>query len=424
MSTFFTSHHAVYAVAAVSTIGVVARPWGLPEALWASAGGLALVLLGLMPWAEAASAVARGADVYMFLVGMMLLAEMARAEGLFDYVATVCVRSARGSATRLFFLVYVVGTVVTAFMSNDATAVVLTPAVLAVSRKAKANALPYLLACAFVANAASFVLPISNPANLVVFGDKLPSLATWVWRFLLPSTLAIASTFGILRFFARHELSAAIASDVELPELTRAGVLVAMGIAATAVALLVASTLGLSLGLPTLLASAGILAINAARQRKLPTTVFKNISWSVLVLVAGLFVLVEGLQRAGVLDMLAGILRPAGAASTVATATAAGAIVAVACNLVNNLPAGLIAGLVAGNAGVTALTQSAIAIGVDLGPNLSVTGSLATILWLLAIRREGENVTAWQFLRVGAVTMPVALTFALSALVIQAIIAQ
>jgi len=58
--------------------------------------------------------------------------------------------------------------------------------------------------------------------------------------------------------------------------------------------------------------------------------------------------------------------------------------------------------------------RSAVAIGIDLGPNLSITGSLATILWLVALRREGEHVSAWQFLKVGALTMPVALVAALA----------
>ena len=96
----------------------------------------------------------------------------------------------------------------------------------------------------------------------------------------------------------------------------------------------------------------------------------------------------------------------------------AGAVIAVACNLVNNLPAGLLAGAVLVSSEATPLIRGAVMIGVDLGLNLSVTGSLATILRLIAIRREGENVSAWQFLKVGTVAMPVALIPALAAIVI------
>jgi arsenical pump membrane protein len=83
----------------------------------------------------------------------------------------------------------------------------------------------------------------------------------------------------------------------------------------------------------------------------------------------------------------------------------------------NNLPAGLLAGSTVQAADAPALVRAAVLIGVDLGPNLSVTGSLATILWLLALRREGEHVGAWSFLKLGALVTPPALAGALAALV-------
>lgn len=123
-------------------------------------------------------------------------------------------------------------------------------------------------------------------------------------------------------------------------------------------------------------------------------------------------------MRTGVVRALGELLHAAAAASPQGAAWGAGAVIAVACNLLNNLPAGLIAGSVVRLAEVPVPIQSAIAIGIDLGPNLSVTGSLATLLWLIAIRREGQAVTAWQFLRVGAIAMPVALVLALTALLL------
>ena len=122
---------ATWGIAALATLGVIARPWNLPEFIWAVAGAALLVLLNLLPWPDALAAAAKGTDVYFFLIGMMLLAEVARKEGLFDWLAAQAVWHSRGSAKRLFLIVYVVGTIVTVLLSNDATAVVLTPAVLA-----------------------------------------------------------------------------------------------------------------------------------------------------------------------------------------------------------------------------------------------------------------------------------------------------
>src|SRR5262249_40016272 len=151
----------------------------------------ALVATSLVPWRAAVGAVAQGTDVYLFLIGMMLLAELARAEGLFDWLAALATRAARGSPRRLFLLLYAVGIAVSVVLSNDAPAVVLTPAVYAAARSTRAAPLPFLLICAFIANAASFVLPISNPANLVVFDGHMPALLQWLEQFALPSAVSI-----------------------------------------------------------------------------------------------------------------------------------------------------------------------------------------------------------------------------------------
>ena len=137
-----------------------------------------------------------------------------------------------------------------------------------------------------------------------------------------------------------------------------------------------------------------------------------------LPLVAGLFVLVEALDRTGVIHLLSGRLREIASAAPREAAAGAGAIVAFGSNLVNNLPAGLVAGSAVGGSGVSRTVAGAILIGVDLGPNLSVTGSLATILWLGALRREGVRVGTWQFLKLGALVMPPALMLAIAALLL------
>jgi len=368
-----------------------------------------LLACSLISFPEAMRAIAKGSDVYLFLIGMMLLAELARHEGLFDWLAASAVQQSKGSPTRLFALIYLVGTFVTVILSNDATAVVLTPAVYAAARQAKAKPLPYLFICAFIANAASFVLPISNPANLVVYGAHLPSLTAWVAQFGLASIISIAVTFTLLRCLLRADLQGDIARDLPLPDLSQGGNVAAGGIALTAVLLLIASGLDWQLGLPTFLAglltTISILVLNRAS----PRVIAKDISWSVLPLVAGLFVLVEAVEQTGVLRPLTDFLPASALGHPNTTALLGGGVVALLCNLINNLPLGLIAGSVATGAHLSPHLTGALLIGVDLGPNLSVTGSLATILWLVALRREGEDVSAGQFLKLGCVVMPPAL---------------
>lgn len=408
-------HILLAAIVAVSILLMLIRPRGIREVYWVGGGALLLVALRLVPLRLAGHAVAEGLDVYLFLIGMMLLSEVAREQGVFDWLASATVRGADGSCTRLFTLVYAVGTAVTIFMSNDATAVVLTPAILSAVRKAKVEPLPHLFVCALIANAASFVLPISNPANLVVFHTGMPPLGRWLLAFGVPSIVSIVATYGVMRWIFREELRCTIEHPVEHEELSDHGKLVLAGLGVVVLVLLIASSLKKDLGLPTCIAAIAVTGVVCLRSRTNPVRLAKEISWATLALVAGLFIMVDAIESIGALD-----LTQRGLAWVQGLAPAMGALVSsftvgVANNLVNNLPLGLIAGGTLRAVGATGLIANSVLIGVDLGPNLSVTGSLATILWLLALRREGLDVSFLKFLKVGAVAMPIALLLATGA---------
>ena len=396
-------------IVGISILLMLIRPREIPEVYWISGGALLLLALRLVPLNLAGRAVAKGSDVYLFLIGMMLLSELAREHGVFDWLSSAAIHRAHGSCSRLFTLVYAIGTVVTIFMSNDATAVVLTPAILAAVRKANVRPLPYLFTCALVANAASFVLPISNPANLVVFHTGMPPLAEWLLSFAVPSLLSILATYAIMRLLFRGDLRGSIEHDVEPKPLNRQGKLVLAGLAAMIAVLLTASSLNKDLGLPTCLAALAITGVVSISCRGNPLKLFREISWGTLVLVAGLFVMVDAIESIGALHLTETWLGWAERLSPAAGALVVSFAVGIGNNLVNNLPLGLIAGATLQAAHTHGLLAHAVLIGVDLGPNLSITGSLATILWLLALRKEKLDVTFWQFLRVGVIAMPIAL---------------
>ena len=408
-----------WSIAGLTALGVVARPFRWPEAIWAVVGAALLLAFRLIGPADVWAGISKGFDVYLFLIGMMLLSELARREGLFDWVAAIATSHAKGSPRRLFLLVYIVGVIVTVFLSNDATAVVLTPAVYAACRAARVkDPMPYLLVCAFIANAASFVLPISNPANLVIFaGGDMPPLTRWMQTFLMPSIVSIITTFACLYWVQRRALKEdTIARDVEEPALSHSARLAGWGLVVTAVILIGASAMNLDLGIPTFAAGVVTTIIVLALTRQNPVETIAGISWSVLPLVAGLFVIVEAVNHTGLTALLSDKLASLATQSQTQAVGAAGLSVAILSNLVNNLPAGLFAGSAVQAAHVPDSIAGAVLIGVDLGPNLSVTGSLATILWLAALRREGLHIGALAFLKIGAVVMLPALILSLAAL--------
>jgi len=409
------AHLLIWVIAALSIAFMLLRPFRLGEAVWTSAGAILLCTLRLIPLTLAAKAIAEGLDVYLFLAGMMLLSELARDHGVFDWMSNIAVRRAGGSSMHLFTLIYAVGTMVTIFMSNDATAVVLTPAVLTAVKRAKASPMPYLLACALIANAASFVLPISNPANLVVFQSAMPPLTRWLAMFTLPSIASIVFTYLLLRWSSRRELAAACNGSTPDVHLSKVGRTCLYGIIATAIVLLSASALNLNLGLPTCLAALTVAMIATLQRRSNPMKLVREVSWSVLPLVAALFVIVEAVKSAGATQMLRTTLERMMQLPRPEATLGVGTAVALGTDLFNNLPLGLITGSTLRSIPFQPMLAKVVLIAIDLGPNLSITGSLATILWLIAVRREGLHVSGWQFFKTGMLIMPVSLLFAIAA---------
>ena len=198
--------------------------------------------------------------------------------------------------------------------------------------------------------------------------------------------------------------------DVHLSPLGKVSL---FGILAVAVVLLTASALKMNLGLPTCVAAIAVVCIALMMGRSNPVHLVREISWSVLPLVAALFVIVEAIKSAGALQMLQGVAEHLKQWPSAQSAFAVAGAVGLGTSLANNLPLGLIAGATLHSMTLPPLLSQVVLIGIDLGPNLSITGSLATILWLIEICQEGMHVSAWQFLRVGMLIMPISLALAI-----------
>lgn len=342
----------------------------------------------------------------------MALAAYARRAGIFDWIAAHAVRIAGASRWRLFALVYAAGIGTTALLSNDATIVALTPAVIRALRRQNAPPLPYVTACALVANAASFVLPISNPSNLLVFAGRMPSLGTWLAAFGLPSLAALGVTFGLAWWYFRRDL-AGRADHVDADEpgtpaaFAGALLLVAAGV------MIGTSARGGPLGAATFTCGALAWLLTLTHDRAGAVTIVREISWRVVALTAALFVIVTGIDNAGGFAVTRDALGWCEHLASPWSSLAIGFLVAGASNAVNNLPVGLNLGetLPAMHAGMHA--ARAALIGVNLGPNATVNGSLATLLWLAILRRERIAVAPFAFARVGLLTVVPALAAAL-----------
>ncbi len=389
------------AIAVAAIITMVTRPFGWPDWAFAAGGALLVMVVGLESPEHAALAIRSGLNVYAFLAGIMLLSAVAERERLFDLMADWALELARGSTAMLFVMLFGVCVVVTAMLSNDTTAVVLTPVFIAVLGRARVAAAPFLYASAFVANAASLVFPFSNPANLLMLAGRAPALGPWMSGFGFPSVAAIVVTLlGLMAYF-RSDLRGSYTTHPEWPEIRSSGILAAVGIAATFCAMIWAAMAGVALGFVAL-AGAGVtltLARLAARSGDTPKD-FPRIAWGVLPLVAGLLVVVDALDRHGALRFLSEQLSLLHTSSVWASIAIVGAVSA-GSNALNNLPVALSVAHAFSTAPITSRAFHAAIIGVDLGPNIFTTGSLSTLLWMRIVRDAGHRVSFRRFALVG-----------------------
>lgn len=397
---------AIWVIAAATVLAILLRPLRMGEWVWPVLAAAALVGFRLLSGRYAAAAAYDGLEVYAFLGGMLALAELMRVHAVFEWIVDVLVTRAHGNTARLFGSVFAIAVAVTALLSNDGTIVLLTPAALVLARTARVPVLPVAFTIAFVANAASFVLPISNPANLVVFAP-LPRLVPWLEVFAAPSALAILCTYAVMRLHYAAELKPACASVAPNVPLSKGGRLTLLVVGISLALLVAAAGLNLPVGYAALALGIASVAIVSIGEVTTARSVSRGAPWSIIPLVAGLFVVVRALDSTGALELARSLLRQASAMPPVLGRLYAGGAVMMTDTLVNNLPAGVIARYAVQGTGIAAHVAHAVLVGIDLGPNLSVSGSLATLLWVAMLRRDGIEVNPWRFLRIGAlVTIP------------------
>jgi arsenical pump membrane protein len=388
---------------------VFVRPRGWNEAWWTMLGAAAMLILGLVSPREAIDGTLAGKNALLFLLSLLALSLLVGKSGFFDWAAIRCARIAKGNAHSLYRNSFVLGAIVTAILSLDTTAVMLTPVMLAVVKRLKLPAAPYVLLCAFVANVGSLVLPIGNLTN-ILFADAFHlTFATFAASMIGPQIVALVTTYAILRWHFRRALPNCFDGGA-LPDAAsvvpnRAYFLAS---ATVLVVVLVGYFLAPIVGVePYVIAFAGsgVLVIAGAATGRVRIRTAGELSWDLFPFVIGLFTAVQGLENLGIVGVASRWLSDMKPASPENLLVTAGAT-ALASNIMNNLPAALIARSVLLGSHAHTNTILAALVGADAGPMITPFGSLATMLVLALARREGEEVRTREFVMLGLWAAP------------------
>ena len=397
---------------------ILIRPRGMNEA-WATViGGGLMLLLKLETPAQALHSVVQGYDVLLFLLGLLILSDLLRASGFFEWAAILAARAAKGNGATLYRNVFLLGAVTTAFLSLDTTAVILTPVVLSFVGKLKLTSRPFLLACAFVANTGSLLLPVSNLTNLLFVSAFHGSFGKFLLTMALPQIAALCVNYWLFRRLFAADLPDTF-DDQNLSE--PGDVIPDMPYFRGAVGVLVAVLIGYFVGSllhipPYIIALTGCAVLLAwgMKRRQVSLGIVKHISWPIFPFIIGLFIVVQGVENLGLASLAARGLAAVGHSPlALALTTAFGA--GIGANIVNNIPMALLA-ISTLQHGASPLTQYSALLGCDLGPNLTVAGSLATMLVITSARKQGEDIGASDFFGAGVKVTPAILLASVLAL--------
>ena len=386
------------------------RPWGWPEAVVAVPAALVVLGTGAISLDQARAAAARLGPVIGFLAAVLVLAQLCDDEGLFRACGGWMARSAAGRPRRLLLAVFVLASVITAVLSLDAAVVLLTPVVFATAAQLGARPRPHVYACTHLANTASLLLPVSNLTNLLAFAASGLSFTRFAALMALPWLVAIGAEYAVFRRFFASDLDAG-AQAPPAAEPPAVPVFVLAVVACTLAGFALTSAAGVNPAWAALAGAAVLAGRGLAQRRTTPAAIARAANIPFLLFVLALGIVVRAVVDNGLAGAL-GHLVPGGI--TLPSLLATAALSAVLANVINNLPAVLVLLPLAVPAGPGAVL--AVLIGVNIGPNLTYAGSLATLLWRRIAREHDTGVDLAEFTRLGLLTVPAALILAVLAL--------
>ncbi|MBN9386765.1 MAG: arsenic transporter [Chloroflexi bacterium] len=404
---------------------IMIRPKWVNEAVAALLGGSLMLLLGRVHLDEAYNILIAKWDVFLFFLGLMTIAAVADNAGFFDWAAAVAMKLAGGNGFRLFLNVFLLGALISTFLSNDATALILTPVVYTLTTRLRLNPLPFMFACTFIADTASFTLPVSNPINILITGafPQTQSLGAFLQHLLAASLIAIALNILFFVIIFRKQLPRRFSpDDMEQPVkiIEQKGRsyfwFVSASLGVIAIGYVLASLFHIPLSFVGLGGSLILVVGTAFFGRLSFRRLGGEISWPIFLFIGGMFIVVQGVENTGVTREMGRLLVNSAGSSPLLAVLLSTFGTAIGANLINNVPMALVMISALQQVDLSSITPAvhngliySSILGADLGPNLTTAGSLATILWLLILRRKGMEVSPLQYFKLGVLVTPVML---------------
>ncbi len=381
------------------TISVQRLPYfRLDRTSGALVGAVAMIAFGVLGLTEAYQAI--NPDTIILLLGMMIIVAYLQTSGFFDIVSSFILKHARTDSQLLFTVIIVSGTL-SAFFVNDTVCVMLTPFILTLTSRYRTDPKPYLLALASSANIGSVATLVGNPQNMLVGTFSRWGYIPFFLMMLPIAAIGLIIDFYTIKFFFRKKLNRTLSGEVFRSESRRPDKPLVYKSLAAVLIVIIGLSAGANLAFMSIL-GASILILIA---NKRPDEIFARVNWSLLLFFASLFVVVAGINKAGIVANVHDFLKPYFTISTEEQIVGFSFVSLVLSNIVSNVPYVMIVRHWVASFNLPHLMWLVLAMSATFAGNLTVVGSVANMI-VLELSKIRAPFKFWEFTKVsGAIAL-------------------